>query len=116
MSRRSLALRIFVGLCLMVVLGIIVLPGRLWFGQREAIAQAEAQLRELKTEHAALDKRVGQLNSQDLIERRAHEDFGLVYPGDELYTLTPAPAPIVNLPAVWPFNRLQKTLADAAQP
>ncbi|MFN8051068.1 MAG: hypothetical protein U0Q22_06510 [Acidimicrobiales bacterium] len=114
MTRRRRALRLGLMVGLFAVLAVLVMPGRLWFGQRDAIAQAEAQLTELRSEHRQLEERVTKLGSNALIEHEAREGFGWVHVRDELYTVTPAPPLQVKLPAVWPFDRLQEPLADAA--
>ncbi|MBP6728553.1 MAG: septum formation initiator family protein [Microthrixaceae bacterium] len=116
MSRRARLLRVGLVAAVALVVGVLVLPGRLWFGQRAELSRAEAQLSALDRSNDALDKRVDQLNSNAAIEREAREELGLVYPRDELYTLTTPPAPVVNLPKVWPFNRVQDALAKAAAP
>jgi hypothetical protein len=97
-----------------LVLGVLVMPGRLWFGQRNDIAQAQAQLTELKAENKKLTANVDRLGSKSLIEREAREGFGWVHIRDELYTVPPAPPMVVNLPDIWPFNELQAPLAESA--
>ena len=62
-----------------------------------------------------MQERVDRLGSSPLIEREARAGFGWVHVGDELYTLTPAPPLEVDLPDVWPFDRLQRSLAAAAK-
>jgi hypothetical protein len=113
-SRRARVLRIALVFAVFAVLGVLVMPGRLWFGQREAIAEAKSDLSDVRAEHRELSARVERLGSASLIEREAREGFGWVHVGDELYTLTPAPPLQVALPDVWPFDRLQEPLADAA--
>jgi len=113
-TRRARLLRIALVFAVFVVLGVLVMPGRLWFGQRNDIAQAQDQLAELKREHRQLAAHVDQLGSKSLIEREARAGFGWVHVRDELYTVTPAPPLSVQLPDVWPFTELQKPLADAA--
>ena len=114
MTRRARLLRIALVFALFVVVGVLVMPGRLWFGQRNDIAQAQDQLSELQRENRQLEARVDTLSSKSLIEHEARESFGWVYPRDEVYNVTPAPPLVVNLPAVWPFTELQQPLADAA--
>lgn len=114
MTRRARLLRIALVFALFVVLGVLVMPGRLWFGQRNDIAQAQDQLSELQRENRQLEARVDKLSSKSLIEHEARESFGWVYPRDEVYNVTPAPPLVVNLPQVWPFTELQEPLAAAA--
>jgi hypothetical protein len=73
-----------------------------------------AQLRQLEASNRALAHKIDRLSSDDAIERQAREQFGLVYPGEEPYTVLASPAPSVNLPRTWPFDILQDPLARAA--
>lgn len=78
----------------LVVLAVLVLgvfPTRTYLDQRRATANAEEQLRVLRTENAALDQRVARLHDDDEIERLAREQYNLVFPGEEAYALLPAP-------------------------
>jgi hypothetical protein len=113
-SRRGRLLRLGLAVGVCAVLGVLVMPTRLWFGQRTDIAQASAQLKGLKQENKDLRSRVRRLGSSTLIEHEAREGFGWVHVRDEAYTVTPAPPLSVSLPEVWPFDRLQKPLEDAA--
>jgi len=113
-TRRSRFLRVGLVVAVLVVLGVLVMPGRLWVGQRNDIAQAEDQLAELKRENRQLESKVAQLSDVSLIEREARAGFGWVHIGDELYTVPPAPPMEVHLPDIWPFSRLQEPLAKVA--
>lgn len=115
MSRRARLLRVAFVVALFAVLGVMIMPGRLWVGQNKAIAEAKVELASVKEEHAQLKKRVDRLGSAPLIEKEARAGFGWVHVGDELYTLTPAPPLKVELPDVWPFGRLRHTLEDVAK-
>lgn len=114
MTRRGRTLRVALLVATLSVLGVLVMPGRLWFGQRNDIAEAQEQLATLREERRELRKRVNALKAPELIERQAKEGFGWVHVGDELYTVTPAPPLQVDLPDVWPFNRVQDALAEVA--
>ena len=114
MTRRAWFLRIVLVFAVFMVLGVLIMPGRLWFGQRKDFAQAQDQLTDLQREHRKLEAHVDKLSSKSLIEHEAREGFGWVYPRDEVYTVTPAPPLAVALPDIWPFDELQKPLADAA--
>ena len=114
MTRRARFLRLALVGAVVAVVGVLVMPGRLWVGQRNDIAQAEAQLAVLRDEHRDLSARVDRLSSARLIEQEAREGFARVYPGDEVYTIPPAPPLTVDLPDFWPFRELEQPLADAA--
>lgn len=114
MTRRSRLFRVALVFGLVVVVGVMAMPGRLWVGQRNDIAQAQDQLAELKVEHRRLQERVNTLSSASLIEQEARASFGWVHPGDETYNIPPAPPLKVELPGVWPFRELQDPLAEVA--
>lgn len=115
MIRRARLFRLAFVFAVFVVVGVLAMPGRLWFGQRNDIAQAQVQLAELKREHHKLSARVTTLSSDTIIEHEARENLGLVFPRDEVYSIPAAPPPLlVALPPVWPFTELQEPLTDAA--
>ena len=101
MRSRRRFLRTALAVAVVAVLGVLVMPGRLWFGQREDIASAKAQLTELRADHAKLVSRVHTLSSPDRIEREARASFGWVHVGDEIYTVTPEPPSPVPTPLIW---------------
>lgn len=112
--RRRLVLGVVVSFAIMFV-GVVVLPTRAWFGQQRDIASAQAELRQVRHENDKLERQVARLSDDAAIERQARRDLGLVKPGEESYTVTALPTPVVNLPDVWPFNLLQEPLAKAAE-
>lgn len=112
--RRRLLLGAVVSFAIMFV-GVVVLPTRAWFGQQRDIAAAQAELRQVRRDNDKLERQVASLSDDSAIERQARRDLGLVRPGEESYTVTALPTPVVNLPDVWPFNLLQEPLAEAAQ-
>ena len=115
MTWKARAVRFGVGFLLVVVAALVVTPGRAWVGQREAIAEARVQLADLKKERKVVARRVSRLESRDNIERQASETLGLVYIGDGVYTLDIDLTPqTVDLPDVWPFNRLEEPLREVA--
>ena len=96
-----------------VVAALVLLPARNWVGQRFALQRAEAELIEIRKANDALADKIARLSEDDAIERQAREHFGLVYPGEESYTVPPPDTATVNLPRVWPFDLLQEPLARA---
>jgi cell division protein FtsB len=89
-----------------VVLVVAVFPTRTYLAQRASTAEAEARLAELEEQNHALERRIESLGEPEEIERLAREEFGLVMPGEEAYHILPLPADDVELPDVWPFERL----------
>ncbi len=112
--RRRL-MRWAVALVLAVALAfVVVLPGRTWVQQNLAMRDATAELDQIKATNADLSDKIERLSQDDSIEQQARKEFGLVYPGEEPYTVL-APGPTtVNLPRTWPFEDLQDPLARAA--
>lgn len=115
MKRRGRIIRAILFVAVLVVIGAVMLPTGLWFNQRHDVEQANAQLQDLRHSNAALERKVAKLGSKSAIEQQARVDFGYVKPGEESYTLTAPPPPVVNLPDVWPFNRLQGPLSEVSR-
>ena len=112
MSRSSFILRsaFFIGV---IAIGAgLILPTRVWVSQRQQIAASETQLSTLQKQNGALAERVEVLKGPDQVGIRAGEEFGWVMPGDELYTIPPAPPPVLTLPEVWPFNVVEEPLQN----
>lgn len=115
MSRRARLLRGVGALLVALTIGVLVVPIGTWFDTQDSIADAQAQLSELRRENAAIRKRVDDLSDRDNIERQAVVDFGMAHPGDEIYAVSPASPLQIELPDVWPFDRLEGPLRDAAR-
>lgn len=113
-SRRRIVIAVVVSLVVIFV-GVVLLPTRAWFGQRTETSSAEAELRQLESSNAALSKKIKRLSQPNTVEQQARELYGFVYPGQESYTVPPRGASVVNLPDVWPFDRLAEPLQRAAQ-
>jgi cell division protein FtsB len=102
-------------LAVVSVLGfVVVIPARTWVDQNLAMRDATAELERIERTNRELSDKIQRLSQDDAIERQAREQFGLVYPGEEPYTVLDPGAATVNLPRVWPFDRLQDPLARAA--
>jgi cell division protein FtsB len=90
-----------------VVIGALFLtmfPTRTWLDQRSSISASRAELAELEAEQAALEERVAALDSPEEVELIAREDYGMVRPGEEAYSILPVPAPPIEIPPGWPFT------------
>jgi cell division protein FtsB len=113
-SRR--ARRVLAAAVSLVVLAMmtIALPARTWVSQQREVARAEAELAQLDSTNRALARKIRRLSEPAAIERQAREEFGFVEPGEESYTVPPAPPREVTLPEVWPFDLLQESVARAA--
>lgn len=86
------------------ILAAYVFPTRTWLEQREALAETGAALDELEAERDALSARIDELDSDEEIESIARSQFGLVMPGEEAYSVLPAPAQPIDLPEIWPYG------------
>ena len=94
------------GACLVGALALGVFPTRSFLDQRRDVGATEEQLEVLREENAALEERLDALSTPEEIERLAREQYNLVHPGEEAYSVLPAPLPPVDLPSVWPFGPL----------
>jgi cell division protein FtsL len=113
-SRRGrLVLAAFVAIALVVV-AIVYLPTRTWFGQQDELDRTQAQLDRVQAGNDQLARKIDRLSDASSIEEQARQQYGLVLPGEESYTVPPASKPVVNLPPVWPFDLLQDPIARAA--
>ena len=92
------------GLVLALALG--VFPTRSYLDQRDQVSDAEQRLAVLEEQNAALAEQLDQLSTPEEVERLAREEYNLVRPGEEAYSVLPAPLPALELPQVWPFGPL----------
>jgi cell division protein FtsB len=109
---RRLGVPLLVGVLTCGVLFIGVFPTRTYLNQRQATAQAETRLAELRASNAAGRERAETLQTDAEIERIAREQYGLAKPGEEVYQVLPPPEDPVQTPDVWPFNRLDQQLGN----
>jgi hypothetical protein len=68
---------------------LFVLPGRTFLAQGRARGAAQHQDTALSRENAALAQQVAQLQSTAYIEQLAREQYGLVRPGEQAYSVVP---------------------------
>jgi cell division protein FtsB len=94
-----------------VLLGAIaVAPARTYLDKRDEVATAQARLDQLNAANAAAQAHVDELGTDAEIERIAREQYGYVKGGEEAYGVTPRAEDPVQIPDVWPFNRLRQQL------
>ncbi len=74
---------------LAVLGGLAAVPARTWMTQQEQVEQADRQLRTLRSDIGDLERQLERLETSSEIERRARQDFDLVYPGEESYRILP---------------------------
>ena len=73
------------------ILFFFVFPTRDYFAQRAERAERRAELAEVRDQVDGLQSRVDALHSDAEIERLAREEYHLVYPDEEAYTILPPP-------------------------
>jgi len=92
-----------------------VFPTRTYLAQRASISRTEHQLKVLRVQNEAMQKRIETLNTDAEIEQLAREQYNLVRPGEESYAMLPPPPAPLTIPDVWPFSGLQTRL-DGTDP
>jgi cell division protein FtsB len=91
------------------LLGLLVVgvfPTKTYLQQRSDTTESEQRLQVLQDQNDAYEQRLEELQTPEAIERVARESYNLVEPGEEAYSVLPAPLPPLNLPDVWPFGPL----------
>ncbi len=76
-----------------VLVGLAIVPVRTWLAQQRKMDEARAQLAQIDADVVDLEQRLARLQTDDEIERRARQDFDLVFPGEESYRILPEPSP-----------------------
>lgn len=89
------------------VLTSVALPAMGWIRQGNDLAAAQSQLTRERVANDELEARVADLGSDDYISAEARGKYFYAAPGDESYTITAQPAPLVSLPSVWPFDLIK---------
>ena len=84
-------------LCAAIVLAAVIVGAELPLGQllqgRAAIASSSAQLGKLRDTDSDLSAQVRALSQPETVARIAHEQYGLVRPGQEAFVVLPGPGP-----------------------
>ena len=96
--RRAVRL-LLVAVALGSVVFLFVLPARTWLSQSSSTAVAERRIKVLAAENQALQTKVAQLHDPAYIERVAHEEYGLVMPGERAYSILPPAVTTTSVPA-----------------
>ena len=94
------------GACVLGVLAIGVFPTRSFLEQRATTHQTEQRLAVLDQQNKDLAAQLQALNTPAEIERLAREQYNLVRPGEEAYSVLPSPLPPLQLPTLWPFGSM----------
>lgn len=91
-GRAALVRAIFASIVLVGVLFVYVFPTRAWFGQRNEVQHARSQLELLRHQSSKLEQDARRLQTDDEVERRARELYGMVRPGEEPWAVIPPPS------------------------
>lgn len=75
-----------------VLVGLAIVPVRTWLAQQRNMDEARSQLSQIDAEVADLERQLAKLQTDDEVERRARQDFDLVFPGEESYRILPEPS------------------------
>ncbi len=107
-ARRRAVAGLVVTVMLVAVLLFAVFPTRSWLAQRRETAAAQAELDDLEDKRAKAEQAQDKLNDDDYIERVAKEELNMVNPGEEAYSILPAPTDPIGLPDGWPFTGVER--------
>jgi cell division protein FtsL len=77
-------------LALVAILFLFVFPTRSYLAQRRQIGSAQTDLDVLRAQNARLEQEAARLRTGSEIDRIAREEYGLVRPGEQAYTVLPA--------------------------
>lgn len=104
-------LRRLVGpLLVVVVLGGVAFvgffPTRTYLGQRDTMAESTTRLAQLRSSNEAAQIEAERLQSDEAVEGLARDQYGWAHPDEEVYRVLPEPVAPVEVPDVWPFNKV----------
>ena len=88
-SRGRVAL---IALGVAAILFVFVFPTRSYLAQRRQVGAAAHDVAVLREQNKKLQVAAERLQSPDEIERIAREQFNMVFPGEQVYKVMPAPA------------------------
>ena len=95
---------------LLLLAGVAVFPTRTYLDKRAEVASAQARFDQLTAANDSTQAHVDELGTDAAIEDIARREYGLVKDGEESYQVTPEAEVPVEIPDVWPFNRLPRHL------
>jgi cell division protein FtsB len=89
-SRAQVALA---ALAFVAVLFLFVFPTRAYLSQRRDVSAARHDVEVLRDQNKNLQSEALRLSSRAEIEQLARRHFHMVYPGEEVFNVLPAPVP-----------------------
>jgi cell division protein FtsB len=87
-ARLAIILLVFVA-----VLFVFVYPTRSYLAQRGAVNNTKHDVQVMREQNDKLEKEAQRLKTPAEVERIAREQYHYVYPGEQAYSVIPAPAP-----------------------
>jgi cell division protein FtsB len=73
------------------VVFLFVLPTRTYYDQHRALNQVSSQLATLRSEDQRLESQAASLAKKSTVARIAHDDYGLLAPGQQATVVLPSP-------------------------
>lgn len=89
-------------------------PLMTWRDVSSARAEVRAELEEVRRDNEAQRQELEEEREPAEVERRAREEFGMVRPDEEVYTVVPLDAAALELPNHWPFDVIADDVLAAA--
>jgi cell division protein FtsB len=107
---------IFLGLLALVIVGVIAtalfgLPVRTWFEQEDGLRRLDAELAELQSVNADLQREVDRLQTDAGLIEAAREELGYTELGEARLTMRALPDLPTNLPNGWPYRIVEQIIA-----
>jgi cell division protein FtsB len=91
-----------VALALVAALFLFVFPTRSYLAQRGDVGGARRDVAVLREQNETLAREAERLLSKEEIERLARNLFHMVFPGEDAYTVIPAPEPATTTTTTTP--------------
>ena len=98
MSRFGRARAALLALGVVAILFLFVFPTSSYLAQRRQVGAAANDVSTLRSENAKLEQEVQKLQTKDEIERRARKEFNYGYPGEQQFSVFPAPETTTTVP------------------
>jgi cell division protein FtsB len=81
-----------IALGIATILFVFVFPTRTYLAQRRQVDAAQNDVNVLREQNEQLQSEAIQLQQPTEVERRARELYNMVFPGEQVYRVMPAPA------------------------
>jgi cell division protein FtsB len=98
MTRGGRARVALVALGVAAILFLFVFPTRSYIAQRREVSNARHDVDVLRRQNAQLEAEAQKLQTPDVVKRLAREQFNMVFPGEEVYRVMPAPVTTTTIP------------------